>query len=65
MERYFSSDQDKLFEEAHVINPFRKGPVVTLSQVSQNSRHNPLNATEECGVCFMTLPTSVNITIIK
>lgn len=42
MERFYDGDQEKLFAEAHVINPFRKGPVIcrTRSQNLMVSRKN-------------------------
>jgi hypothetical protein len=36
MERFYDGDQEKLFAEAHVINPFRKGPVISRNRSSQN-----------------------------
>lgn len=36
MERFYDGDQEKLFAEAHVINPFRKGPVIPRNRSSQN-----------------------------
>lgn len=61
MERFYDGDQEKLFAEAHVINPFKKGPTISRTRSSQNSlsRHNSSSSTEECGICFMTLPASV------
>lgn len=62
MERFYDGDQEKLFAEAHVINPFRKTPVISRNRSSQNlsSRHPTSNVTEECGVCLITLPSSVS-----
>lgn len=37
MERFYDGDQEKLFAEARVINPFRKGPVIVRSRSSQSS----------------------------
>lgn len=37
MERFYDGDQDKLFAEARVINPFRKGPLISRSRSSQSS----------------------------
>lgn len=36
MERFYDGDQEKLFTEAHVINPFRKGPIISRNRSSQN-----------------------------
>lgn len=40
MERFYDGDQDKLFAEARVINPFRKGPIISRSRSSQSSLVN-------------------------
>lgn len=91
MERFYDGDQEKLFAEARVINPFRKGPLISRSRSSQSSLVNvrvqfiliiyfvadelpkiilypfliqpkrPTNGTEECGICFMILPSSVSL----
>lgn len=37
MERFYDGDQEKLFAEARVINPFRKGPVINRTRSSQIS----------------------------
>lgn len=63
MERFYDGDQEKLFAEAHVINPFRTSSHISRNRSSQNlSRHNS-NAMEECGVCFMNLMSSVSINL--
>ncbi|OXU30621.1 hypothetical protein TSAR_002465 [Trichomalopsis sarcophagae] len=53
MERFYDGDQEKLFEEARVVNPFRKGSAINRSVL----KHNGENETEECGVCYLTLPS--------
>lgn len=40
MERFYDGDQEKLFAEARVINPFRKGPLISRSRSSQSSLVN-------------------------
>lgn len=40
MERFYDGDQEKLFAEARVINPFRKGSLITRSRSSQSSLVN-------------------------
>lgn len=37
MERFYDGDQEKLFAEARVVNPFRKGPLINRTQSSQSS----------------------------
>ncbi|GBP07752.1 Potential E3 ubiquitin-protein ligase ariadne-1 [Eumeta japonica] len=54
MERFYDGDQDQLFAEARVINPFRK-PVVQRSKVS---RRISTAGTEECEICYSVLPPS-------
>lgn len=43
MERFYDGDQEKLFAEARVINPFRKGPLISRSRSSQSSLVNVYN----------------------
>lgn len=54
MERFFDGDQEKLFAEAHVINPFARRSQISLPKLDSGPNH-----TEECGICFLTLPTSM------
>ncbi|XP_017778087.1 PREDICTED: E3 ubiquitin-protein ligase arih1-like [Nicrophorus vespilloides] len=51
MERYYDGNQDDLFKEAHVINPFKKQTTPTKIKSSKK-----LSGTEECDICFMVLP---------
>lgn len=43
MERFYDGDQEKLFAEARVINPFRKGPLISRNRSSQSSLVNTYN----------------------
>lgn len=43
MERFYDGDQEKLFAEARVINPFRKGPLISRNRSSQSSLVNTCN----------------------
>lgn len=52
MERFFDGNQDELFQEAHVINPFKKVNTVKPKLSSK------ILGTEECDICFMILATS-------
>lgn len=53
MERYYDGDQEKLFNEAHVVNPYRKTFPV--------SKKNTKNSTgmEECEICLMNMPVNM------
>lgn len=42
MERFYDGDQEKLFAEARVVNPFRKGPLINRNQSSQSSLVNKI-----------------------
>ncbi|CAG5099484.1 Similar to arih1: E3 ubiquitin-protein ligase arih1 (Xenopus laevis) [Cotesia congregata] len=59
MERFYDGDQEKLFSEARVVNPFRKGSIISRSRSQNSSRRTSTNGTEECGICFVTLPCSM------
>lgn len=50
MEKFFDGNQDELFKEAHVINPFKKVPPVRLKLPTK------IQGTEECEICFMVYP---------
>ncbi|KPJ19395.1 E3 ubiquitin-protein ligase arih1l [Papilio machaon] len=55
MERFYDGDQDQLFSEARVINPFRK-PVIQRPKLP---RRISSSGAEECEICFSILPTSM------
>lgn len=50
MERFFDGNQDELFKEARVVNPYKKVSSVVKPKVRK------LTGTEECEICFMVLP---------
>lgn len=52
MEKYFDSNQDELFQEAHIINPFKDVNAVK-PKISTK-----LMGSEECQICFVVLPSS-------
>lgn len=52
MERLYDGDQEALFSEARVINPFRKPLPVNKYKTRRRS-----SGTEECLICFMVLPS--------
>ncbi|XP_072399910.1 E3 ubiquitin-protein ligase ariadne-1-like isoform X1 [Diabrotica undecimpunctata] len=47
MEKFFDGNQDELFKEAHVINPFKKVNVVKRKITKNN------HGSEECDICCM------------
>ena len=58
MERYYTDDQEKLFQEAKIASP---------GAVSSNKKTKSKTATSksgsepyECEICFLTLPKSVS-----
>lgn len=54
MERFFDGNQEDLFREAHVVNPYKK---TNLAVKPKTSRKN-LIGSEECEICFMMLPVN-------
>lgn len=54
MERFFDGNQDDLFKEARVVNPFKKIPTAT----TKPKLARKLLGTEECEICFMVLPNN-------
>lgn len=52
MERFYDGDQEKLFAEARVINPFRKGSLISRSRPSQSSLVNILTCTSNIYISF-------------
>ncbi|CAG2062876.1 unnamed protein product [Timema podura] len=58
MERFYDGDQDQLFSEARVINPFRKPTIINRSAVKMQRRAST-TGTEECEICFMVLRSSM------
>lgn len=60
MERYYDGNQEDLFREAHVVNPFKpsgkaSASVKTSSKVTAAKQ---ASGTEECEICFMVLATT-------
>ncbi|XP_076045404.1 E3 ubiquitin-protein ligase ariadne-1 isoform X1 [Oratosquilla oratoria] len=53
MERYYDGDQEKLFNEAHVISPY-KATVKTKQVPVKNS-----SGMEECDICFLKMPSAM------
>lgn len=47
MERFYDGDQEKLFAEARVVNPFTKGPLINRNQSSQSSLVSKFEAFSE------------------
>jgi hypothetical protein len=64
MERFYDGDQDRLFNEAHIINPFKQSS--SLSQSSKKSRVEKSGGQigssqreETCEICILTCPKNV------
>lgn len=52
MERYYDTDQEKLFKDAHVINPFRKPSTINKPKIKKSG-------TEDCEICYSSFPPSM------
>ncbi|XP_062554834.1 E3 ubiquitin-protein ligase ariadne-1 [Armigeres subalbatus] len=52
MERFYDGDQEKLFKDAHVINPFRKPSTVNKPKIKRSG-------TEDCEICYSSFPPSM------
>uniref|UniRef100_T1GHE6 E3 ubiquitin-protein ligase ARIH1-like UBA-like domain-containing protein n=1 Tax=Megaselia scalaris TaxID=36166 RepID=T1GHE6_MEGSC len=52
LERYFESNQEKFFRDAHVVNPFNKPKLKSKPKV-------PSSGLEECEICLSTFPPNV------
>lgn len=50
MERFYDGDQEQLFAEAHVVNPFRQ-PQVNPRPLRANRKQSSAGS-EECDICF-------------
>ncbi len=50
MERFYDGDQEKLFTEAHVVNPFAKAAVP--AKVAKREHRRTVPNVEECEVSF-------------
>ncbi|CAH1737077.1 E3 ubiquitin-protein ligase ariadne-1 isoform X1 [Aphis gossypii] len=57
MERFYDGDQDKLFSEARVINPFKRTQPIIQRPTSTRSRGTP--GMEDCAICFVRLPNNM------
>ncbi|XP_077284873.1 E3 ubiquitin-protein ligase ariadne-1 isoform X1 [Arctopsyche grandis] len=55
MERFYDGNQEELFSEARVINPFRKAVIIQ----PKLSRQNLTSGTELCEICLVVLPSSL------
>ncbi|KAF6039830.1 ARIH1 [Bugula neritina] len=67
IEKYYDGDQEKLFAEAHIISPSRRGQAsgssnqvsVSSTTRSTRSRAAATGRSADCEICFSTLPTTV------
>ncbi|XP_023338775.1 E3 ubiquitin-protein ligase arih1 isoform X2 [Eurytemora carolleeae] len=53
MEKYYSENQDALFEEAHVVSPYRKVPVSKVKRIPTTS------SALDCEICCLSTPKSM------
>lgn len=50
MERFYDGDQERLFKDAHIVNPFSSSRNENKSKSSKNKN---FNASAECEICFL------------
>ncbi|XP_033212517.1 E3 ubiquitin-protein ligase arih1l-like [Belonocnema kinseyi] len=55
MERFYDGNQEKLFENARVINPFKHGPTGDQPSQCSSKRCTSKTEKEQCEICFSTL----------
>lgn len=53
LEGYYDGDQDKLFKDAHVINPSKIHTPIAI----------PASGTEDCDICFLPKPSPVSLRV--
>ena len=60
MERYYSDDQDKMFEEAKIVPPSKK--IVSKASASGASAMSKVKSSQnaECEICFLSFPKHVS-----
>lgn len=56
LEKYYSSDQDTLFKEAHVINPLKSGPSAVKRVPSQTATSSRRSQQTCCEICISQFP---------
>jgi hypothetical protein len=56
MERFYDGNQDRLFKEAHVVNPFKtkSSSQSSITSASSSSRNRPKES--DCNICYLTYP---------
>ncbi|KAG0411094.1 hypothetical protein HPB47_011781 [Ixodes persulcatus] len=55
-ERYYDGDQERLFKEAHVVNPYKKP---SSSKAQKKSSRPVAPGMEDCEICLRDLPSSM------
>lgn len=58
MERYYGEDQDKLFSEAHIVSPHKKG-FVSKQRKQTRSAAAANSAQVDCEICFLSYPQNL------
>jgi len=61
LERYYSGDQDKLFKEAHVVNPLRSTSSTTVCKTKSTSSSSRRSNQSTCEICIRGF-TNENLT---
>lgn len=56
LEKFYTDDQDQMFKDAKVINPFKKPP---SQKIQSSSKTSPANQTLECDFCCLRHPRSL------
>jgi len=56
MERFYSEDQEKLFQEAQVFSPFRSAKVVMADRLESSRPGHSSNSFIECEICCSSVP---------
>lgn len=56
LERYYSSDQETLFKEAHVISPYRHRQP-SISRIKKSSTR--LSSKKDCGICLVPVQLDI------
>jgi len=64
MEMYYDGDQDKLFNEAHIVSPYKKGFGSTIQLAKKRSTRSATAATAgpsslSCEICYMDTPSDI------
>lgn len=60
LDRFYDGNEDKLFKEAHIVNPFKRDSKAHLESATQRSfqRQSFSDTLLDCEVCYLSLPAS-------